>query len=228
MGKESKREWINVYLYWFTLLYCRNKCNTINQLCSVESCPKASDMEPRNKVISGTVWAPWSLLFSRSVVSDSLRLHGCSTPALPVLWYLPEFAQLISSELVMPTNHLILCCPLLLLPSIFSSIRASELAVHIRWPKYWSFSFRISPSNEYSGLTSFRLDWFDLLAVKGLSRVFSSPGKHQLEGINSWALGLLQSNPHIHMWLLEKPLCNHCQKLCPHPLLSSPADLTQN
>ena len=70
----------------------------------------------------------------------------------------------------MPSNHLILCCPLLLLPSIFPSIRvfSNELALHVRWPKYWCFSFSISPSNEYSGLISFRIDWFDLLAVKGI------------------------------------------------------------
>ena len=73
------------------------------------------------------------------------------------------------SKLVMPSNHLILCHPLLLLPSIFRSIRvfSSELALCIRWPKYWSFSFSISPSNEYSGLISFRIDWFDLPAVQG-------------------------------------------------------------
>ena len=69
----------------------------------------------------------------------------------------------------MPSNHLILCCPLLLLPSIFPSIRgfSNESALHIRWPKYWSFSFSISPSNEYSGLISFRMDWFDLFGVQG-------------------------------------------------------------
>ena len=69
---------------------------------------------------------------------------------------------------VMPSNHLILCCPLLLLPSIFPSIRvfSNELVLRIRWPKYWSFSFSISPSNEYSGLISFRMDWLDLLAVQ--------------------------------------------------------------
>ena len=69
----------------------------------------------------------------------------------------------------MPSNHLILCCPLLLLPSIFPSIRvfSTESALRIRWPKYWSFSFNISPSDEYSGLISFRTDWFDLLAVQG-------------------------------------------------------------
>ena len=77
--------------------------------------------------------------------------------------------KLMSIELVMPSNHLILCHPLLLLRSIFPSIRvfSNELALCIRWPKYWSFSFSISPSNEYSRLISFRIDWFDLLAVQG-------------------------------------------------------------
>ena len=75
----------------------------------------------------------------------------------------------MSIELVMPSNHLILCCPLLLPPSIFPSIRvfSNESAFHIRWPKYWSFSFSIRPSNEYSRLISFRMDWLDLLAVQG-------------------------------------------------------------
>ena len=77
--------------------------------------------------------------------------------------------KLMSNELVMPSNHLILCHPLLFLPSIFPSIRvfSNESALRIRWPKYWSFSFSISPSNEYSGLISFRMDWLDLLAVQG-------------------------------------------------------------
>ena len=76
--------------------------------------------------------------------------------------------KLMSIESVMPSNHIILCCPLLLLPSIFPSIRvfSNESALHIRWPKYWSISFSISPSDEYSRLLSFRIDWFDLLAVQ--------------------------------------------------------------
>ena len=80
--------------------------------------------------------------------------------------------KLVSIESVMPSNHLILCPPLLLLPSIFPSIRffAKELVLCIRWPKYWSFSFSISPYNEYSGLISFRMDWLDLLAVQGTLR----------------------------------------------------------
>ena len=93
----------------------------------------------------------------------------------------------------MPSNHLILCRPLLLLPSIFPSIRvfSTESVLCIRWPKYWSFSFNISPSNEYSGLISFRMDWLDLLESKGLSRIFSNTTvqKHQFFGPSN------QSNP---------------------------------
>ena len=102
-------------------------------------------------------------------MSDFLRPHDCSMPTSlcsPNSWSL---LKLMSIESVMPTNHLILCHPLLLLPSIFPSIRvfSDDSAVCIRWPKYWSFSFSISPSNEYSGLISFKIDSFDLLIVQG-------------------------------------------------------------
>ena len=92
----------------------------------------------------------------------------CSMPDFPVLHNSRSLPKLMSIELEMPSNHLILCCPLLLLPSIFPSIRvfSNESALHIRWPKYWSFSFSISPSNEYSGLVSFRIDWLNLLDVQ--------------------------------------------------------------
>ena len=92
-----------------------------------------------------------------------------STPGLPVHHQLPECTQTMSIESVMPSNHLILCHPLLLLLSIFPNIRvfSNESALHIRWPKYWSFSFNISPSNEHPGLISFRMDWLDLLVVQG-------------------------------------------------------------
>ena len=94
---------------------------------------------------------------------------NCSTHtslSFTIFWSLPK---LMSVESVMPSNHLILCYPLLLLPSVFPSIRvfSNELALHIRWPKYWSFSFSMSPLNEYSGLISFRIYWFDFLAVQG-------------------------------------------------------------
>ena len=103
----------------------------------------------------------------------------------------------MSIELVVPSNHLVLCCPLLLVPSVFPSIRvfSNELALRIRWLKYWSFS--ISPSNEYSGLISFRIDWFDLLAVQGTLKSLSNTTaqKHQFFGIQP---SLLRSNSHIH------------------------------
>ena len=108
--------------------------------------------------------------------------------------------KLMSFELMMPSNHLILCHPLLLLPSIFPSIRvfSNESALCIRWPKYWSFSFSISPSNEYLGLISFRTDWFDLLAVQGMLKSFLQ--HHKLKASILWcsAFFLVQlSHPYM-------------------------------
>ena len=109
--------------------------------------------------------------FSRSVTSDSLRPHGLQHTRLPYPLPTPRaLLRLMSIESVMPSNHLIPCRPLLLLPSIFRSIRvfSNELDLCIiRWPKYWNFSVSINLSNEFSGLISFRIDWFDLLAVQG-------------------------------------------------------------
>ena len=98
---------------------------------------------------------------------------NCNMPDFPVLHYLLEFAQLMSIESLMPSNRLNLCCSHFLF-SVFPSIgvSSSELALCIRWPKYWSFNFSISPSSEYSGLISFRIDWFDLLAVQGTLKSF--------------------------------------------------------
>ena len=96
-------------------------------------------------------------------------LMNHSTPGLPVHFNSQSPPKPVSIESVMPSNHLILCRPLFLLPSIFPSIRvfSNKSARHIRWPKYWSFSFSISPSNEHPGLISFRMDWLDILAVQG-------------------------------------------------------------
>ena len=108
----------------------------------------------------------------------------CSMPGLPV----QSLLKFMSIESVMPSNHLILCCPLLLLPSIFPSIRvfSNESVLYMRWPKYWSFSFSIGPSNEHPGLISFRMDWLDLLAVQGTLK--SLP-----KSINSSVLSFLYS-----------------------------------
>ena len=127
---------------------------------------------------------------------------GCRRPGFPSCTISRSLFKLMSVESVMPSNYLILCHHLLLLPSIFPSIRvfSNESALHIRWPEYWSFSFSISPSNDYSGLISFRIDWLDLLAVQGTSptqhntRVFSNTiRKRQFFGTQP----SLWSNSHI-------------------------------
>jgi len=124
---------------------------------------------------------------SLSCVHLLVRPVHCSTPGLPVHHQLLELAQTHVHRVFMASDHLIFCHPLLFLPSIFSSIRvfSSESILRIKWPKYWSFSFSISPSNEYSGLISFRMDWLDLLAVQGTSPM------PQFKSINSSALSFL-------------------------------------
>ena len=112
-----------------------------------------------------------SVHFSSSVVSDSLQPHEPQRARPPCPSPTPKsLPKLMSIELVMPSNHLTFYCPLLLLPSIFPNIRvfSNKLALCIRWPKYWSFNFNISPTNEHPGLISFRMDWLDLLAVQGI------------------------------------------------------------
>ena len=108
--------------------------------------------------------------FSHSVMSDSLQPHGLQHARPPCPLPTPGvYSNSVSVESVMPSSHLILCRPRLLLPSIFPSIRvfSNESGLCIRWPKYWSFSFNISPTSEHPGLISFRMDWLDLLAVQG-------------------------------------------------------------
>ena len=154
--------------------------------CQVFGHPVAggTGMQMRNGWAWG-IWGPPPLLggarVAGTVVTFTVVVHSLSpvwlfaTPwtaacqaslSFTISW---SFFKLMSTELVMPSNHLVLCHPLLLLPSVFSSIRvfSSELILCIMWPKYWTFSFSISPSNEHSGLISLRIDWFDLLAVQG-------------------------------------------------------------
>ena len=136
---------------------------------------------------------PACLVLSHLVMSDSLRPHRLRCQALlssTISWSL---LKLVSIESVMPSNHLILCCPLLLLPSI--RVFSNESALGISWPKYWSFSFSISPSNDYSGLISFRMDWLGLLAVLGTLK--SSPAPQFKGKKTSGAQPCLRTNSHI-------------------------------
>ena len=129
-----------------------------------------------------------SVQFSCSVVSDSLWSHGLQHASLPSITNSQSLLKLMSIESVIPSNHLILCCPLLL-PSIFPSIRvfSNESVLCIRWPEYWSFSFSISPSNEYSELISFTVDWFDSRDSQESSPI------PQFKSISSLALSFLYS-----------------------------------
>ena len=121
-----------------------------------------------------------------------------STPGLPVHHQLRSLLKLMPIESVMPSGHLILCRPLLLLPPIAPSIRvfSNESTLRMRWPKYWSFSFSISASNEYSGLISFRMDWLDLLAVQGTLK--SLLQHHSSKTSIFWCSAFFQSNSHMH------------------------------
>ena len=126
-------------------------------------------MDHCTEILSWEVWVAFVVVQSLSHVwlfaNPWTAAHQASL-SFSISWSL---LKLMSIESVMPCNHFVLCRPLILQPSIFPSIRvfSNESALHIRWPKYWSFSFSISPSSEYSGLISFRIDWFDLLAVQG-------------------------------------------------------------
>ena len=153
----------------------------------------------------------FSIKYQFSSVQSLSRVRLFATPwiaarqALLSITNSRSSPRLMSIESVMPSSHPILCRPLLLLPPIPPSIRvfSYESTLRMRWPKYWSFSFSISPSKEHPGLISFRMDWLDLLAVQGTSIVFSNTTvpKHQFFGAQLSS----QSNSHSHTWLLEKP-----------------------
>ena len=140
---------------------------------------------------------------SCSAVSDSLWPHGLQHARLPCPSPSPGFLKLMSIESVMPSSHLVLRLPLLLLPSIFPSIGvfSNESALRVQWPKYWSFS--ISPSNKYSGLISCRIDWFDLLAVQGTLRNLLQ--HHSLKASILQCLAFFIVPLSYCTWLLEKP-----------------------
>ena len=136
----------------------------------------------------------FKMLFSHSVVYNFANPWTTARQASLSFTISQSLLKLMSIESVMPSNHLVLFCPLLFAPSVFFSIRvfSNKSPLCIRWPKYWNFSFRISPSNEYSGLISFRMDWLDLLAVSPRDSQQSSPTP-QFKSINSLALGFLYS-----------------------------------
>ena len=144
----------------------------------------------------------WLLLlfFSHSGMSDSLQTHGTAAPQASLSFTNSRtLLKLLSIESVIPSNHLILCHPLLLLPSIFPSLRgfSNEWALCIRWPKYWSFSFSISPSSEYSGLISFRIGWFDL-AVQGTLKSLLQHHSSKASVLQHSAFFIVQlSHPHM-------------------------------
>ena len=151
---------------------------------------------------TSTTWEAqhsWSVSqFSRQSCLTVCDPVGCSSQASLSITSSQSLPKLISIESVMPSNNLILCHPLLLPPSIFPSIRifSNESVLRIRWPKYWSFSFSISPSNEYSGLISFRIDWLDLLAVQGTLK--SLLQHHSSKASILRCSALFKSNSHIH------------------------------
>ena len=155
----------------------RNKVRCKQQYCKEQYCIGTWNVR---SLIQGKFSLPQ---FSHLVVSDSLPPPwNAACQASLSINNAQSLFKLISTELVMPSNYLILCCTLLLcLQSFPASGAFHESAFRIRWPKYWSFSFNINPSNKYSGLISFKMDWLDLLQPKGLSRVFSNTTvqKHQ-------------------------------------------------
>ena len=146
-----------------------------------------------------------SVQFICSVMSDSATPWIAARQASLSITNSWSSLKLRSIESVMPSSHLILCRPLLLLPQIPPSIRvfSNESTLLMRWPKYWSFSFSIIPSSEHTGLISFRMDWLDLLAVQGTlkSLLQHHSSKASIFGAQSFS----QSNSHIHTWALEKP-----------------------
>jgi len=176
---KSNIWWIFITFYWCPIQNCRifNMYNVMTW-CTYTLWKNSSH------------WVQFS-----SVAQSCLTLcdpMNHSRPSLPVHHQLPEFTQTHVHRISDAIQHLILCCPLLLLPPIPPSIRdfSNESNLPMRWPKYWSFSFNFSPSNEHPGLISFRMDWLDLLAVQGTHESSPTP---QFKSINSLALSLLHS-----------------------------------
>ena len=161
-----------ILLFWISIGLAKSLFGFFHKMVQKNSNELFGQPNIFQKVISRkTIWSKLAVQVSSVTQSRLTRWDpmNCSTPGTLSITKSWSLLKLISIELGMPTNPLILCCSLLLPPSIFPSIRvfSNESVLHIRWPKYWSFSFSISPSKEHSGLISFRMDWLDLLAVQG-------------------------------------------------------------
>ena len=174
---------------------CSNSCS-LSQWCYLTI---SSSVTPFSFCLQSF---PASVQFSCSVESNSSWPHG---PASLSITNSRSWLKLISIESVMPSNQFILCCPLLLPPLILPSIRvfSNESVLHNGWPKYWSFSFNMIPSNEHPGLISFRMDWLDPLAVQGTLKSLLQHHSSKTSILYCSAFFIVQS--HIHTWPLEKP-----------------------
>ena len=198
---------LSILPYWLLRWQCFQRSHILTVLSLTDLKSSRTD----------TLWSQWKcesllhkwlsvsvvgilLLFRRSVVSDSVTTWtaACHTSlSITISW---SWLKFMSIESVMPSNHLILCRPLLLRPSVFPRIRvfSNELALHSRWPKYWSFSFSDSPSNEYLGLISFRIEWFHLLVVQGTLKTLLQ--HHSLKASILWLLAFFMvqlSHPYL-------------------------------
>ena len=186
-------------------------CKLLNHLLTI--CKNLSKLTSHSFSVSFSV--KWDVyiyvyiyIFScvNSVPLSCLTVTPKSVASLSITNYQSLYPNSCPLNLWCHLNHLILCHPLLLPPSIFPSIRVfpNESVLHIRWAKYWSFNFNISPSNEYSGMISFRMDWLDLLVIQGTLKSLLQHHSSKASVLQGAQLSL-QSNSHIHTWPLEKP-----------------------
>ena len=212
---QNVKNWMAVWSSNLTSedLFKENKSTNVKRYMKSNVCCSAiySSQEVEATEGSANRWMNKQTVVRVSVQFSSLAQScptlcdpmDCSTPGLPVHHQLLEFTQTHVIELVMPSNHLIFCCPLLHQPLIFPNIRVftNESVLHIRWSKYWSFSFSVSPSNESSGLISFRMDWLDLLAVQGTLKNLLQYHSSKASILQCSAFFIVQ----LSTWQLEKP-----------------------
>ena len=203
---QSISRWLNIYVLYLN----KENWSVINfETHSVLRAAFFKLGKANNSAAASWSCIFWTFPYER--VAPSLWVQFFATPwtvahqaslSITNFWSLPK---LVSVESVMPSSHLILCCPLFLLPSVFPSIRifSNESVLHISWLKYWSFSFTVSPSIEYSGLISFSMDWLDFLAVQGTLKSLLQQHSSKTSLLRHSAFFIVQL--YIYTWLLEKP-----------------------